>query len=111
PRVLTSTHPTGRLPHWRTNAPAMEDRTPEAPRESRTSVVDLHAIVPPADKGVTTPTTGPAFFVNRELSWLEFNDRVLAEARNPDVPLLERLKFTVIVAANLDEFFMVRVAG
>src|SRR5215510_2489271 len=54
---------------------------------------------------------GPAHFLSRELSWLEFNQRVLEEALDPQNPLLERLKFFCIVSSNLDEFFEVRVGG
>jgi polyphosphate kinase len=67
-------------------------------------------------EAVTAPTEAPSLdsaelFVNRELSWLQFNERVLELAEDPDVPLLERVKFNAIYSSNLDEFVMVRVAG
>ncbi|MDP3009651.1 MAG: polyphosphate kinase 1 [Methylococcales bacterium] len=71
---------------------------------------------PATDEPVTTVTphidlTSPEWYLNRELTWLEFNKRVLWEAEDERTPLLERVKFIAIVSANLDEFFMKRIGG
>src|SRR5213595_992224 len=81
---------------------------------ARTTVADEPSAdveIFPKDVPATNRFSDPRNFINRELSWLEFNRRVLEEAQDPTQPLIERVKFLTIFSSNLDEFFEIRVAG
>jgi polyphosphate kinase len=93
-------------------APVQASGVPPAPASySSLPVTPGPGSVAPNGPGDVPDLRSSALYLNRELSWLEFNARVLSEADSETVPLLERLKFHAIVSSNLDEFFMVRLAG
>ena len=84
---------------------------PQAPQAVEKAPVPVLAPVPPVEAPGPQGLNDSRFFINRELSWVAFDERVLEEACDPQVPVLERLKFLAITSSNLDEFFMIRVAG
>src|SRR6266436_5772630 len=84
---------------------------PEAQATARTEEETISIVAPQVVQTAHERFGDPKNFINRELSWLEFNRRVLEEAQDPTQPLIERVKFLTIFSSNLDEFFEIRVAG
>ena len=92
---------------------ALRHRQSPKPAEASTASDGAATVAPRVDEPAlpTHDLRAPELYLNRELSWLQFNRRVLNAAQEPRTPLLERVKFLAIVSSNLDEFFMKRIGG
>ncbi len=98
-------------PPPRASTRARAARARDGTRATAQETLAAPSVREPIQQLVPTDLRAPELYLNRELTWLEFNRRVLHEARDPRTPLLERVKFLAIVNANLDEFFMKRIGG
>src|SRR5258708_24303737 len=103
--------PTASAESGRSSAPAPGDHTAGPPAPAPYAPPAPSAAGSPGPALDTASLERPSLYINREVSWLDFNDRVLQLAEDERVPLLERVKFCAIYTTNLDEYYMVRVAG
>src|SRR5947207_298314 len=107
-RCVAAVRPNDRHRRIAAGLPPMQPKVEPSSPEAATNIIPLRE---PDEHPPVRQFAAPGNFINRELSWLEFDRRVLEEAQDATQPLIERVKFLTIFSSNLDEFFEIRVAG